>query len=210
MKKFVKDYFTKAVAKKDDFDKKKAEKDAKAGSIAESPLPVTEPDMKIDGESDGDQGMDMSDDEAEESKIESTPITPVDQMINGDGLKRKRLEGEVLDAVSGEGHATPTKRLRSTTPPPPPPPPPPEEDAPDEQSMVEGEDGPGYQESHYSRQEGELPDMDTLDDSLDTTDSPLSPAINDQPRRNDFGMQDEISRGCLIEHSQQLEVEGGA
>lgn len=210
VKKFVRDYFTKAVAKKDDFDKKKTLKDAIAGGAAESPLPAAEPAIKAEDESDGDQGMDMSDDDAEkEAKVESTPITPIDQMVNGEGLKRKRSEGEIPDAVAGEEDlATPTKRLRSTTPPPPPPPPPPEEDAPEEQSMIDPEDGDVYEDSPYNRQEGGLPDIDIGNDSLDATDLSPSPAMTDQPRRKDLDIQGEPPRGCPIEHSQQLEIEG--
>ena len=71
----------------------------------------------------------MSDDEDINTKAEqksATPFTPVDQMMNGDGLKRKRESEEGSNGIKVEDEdATPNKRPRSTTPPAPPPPPPP-------------------------------------------------------------------------------------
>lgn len=83
-------------------------------------------------ESDVDQKMDLSEDEGERPEAEAvtpgdsaTPLTPADQLLDGDRLKRKRSGAEERN---GEGlddmESTPSKRLRSETPPPPPPPPP--------------------------------------------------------------------------------------
>lgn len=121
VKKFVKDYFDKAVLKHREREKRKAEKKAKEGDNA-----VLE-EVKKEEESDGDQDMAMSDDDDDEEekkpKVESTtPITPMDQTLSAEGLKRKREEDENVKAEGEE--ATPSKRLKSETPPPPPPPPP--------------------------------------------------------------------------------------
>ena len=131
MKKFVKEYFDKAVAKKIEHDKKKAEHKEKGGATAASPTPPIESTAKQEGdESDRDQGMEMSDDEPEKEKGNvPTPATPMDQMTNDEGLKRKRGDGDDANGINvDDDEATPSKRPRSETPPPPPPPPPPPAD----------------------------------------------------------------------------------
>lgn len=128
VKKYVQDYFEKAVAKKKEHDKKKAERKAK--EAASGGLAASEPTAKVKREkedhSDGDQDMAMSDDEDVKPKQETvTPVTPLDQLLNTEGLKRKRGEDDDPDSIKKEDeNATPSKRLRSETPPPPPPPPP--------------------------------------------------------------------------------------
>lgn len=75
--------------------------------------------------------MDLSDDEVEQlepglaTPIQSaTPVTPADQLINGERLKRKRGEEEGSNSERLDDlESTPSKRLRSETPPPPPAPP---------------------------------------------------------------------------------------
>lgn len=133
VKKYVKDFFDKVVAQKRAHDKKReerrAEREKEESKVAESLTLATATEEKIEDLSDGEPGMDLSDDEGgDKSKQDSaTPITPVDSLMNGNGgLKRKRdpERGDNGLEVAEEG-ATPTKRPRSETPPPPPPPPPP-------------------------------------------------------------------------------------
>ncbi|KAL8734900.1 MAG: hypothetical protein Q9166_001252 [cf. Caloplaca sp. 2 TL-2023] len=131
VKKHVSDFFEKAVVRKKERDEKEAAKRKKEGFPAETPKVDVGMGTKQDEESDGDHRMDMSDDEDEKPEPDmatpitsATPVTPADQLINGDRLKRKRI-GE--EESNGDGltdtESTPGKRLRSKTPPPPPPPP---------------------------------------------------------------------------------------
>lgn len=159
VKKHVKDYFDKAVAKKREHDKKRAERKAKPEGAQGSPATVVETPVKKEDESDGEEVMVMSDDEdvkAEDIKEESksiTPITPMDKISNGDGLKRKRGGENELNGVKAEDEeATPSKRPRSLTPHVPPPPPPPAEGIPEDDSVMDdsGEyNGETPQESPY-------------------------------------------------------------
>ncbi|KAI4126217.1 MAG: hypothetical protein LQ347_005063, partial [Umbilicaria vellea] len=106
VKKYVKEFFDKAVAKRREHDKKKAERQVKEGGLAESPTAV--PDSVVKEESDDDQGMDLSDDEGKEKQASTTPVTPMDQIANGDGLKRKREYEEGHNGVKPEdADATP-------------------------------------------------------------------------------------------------------
>ena len=128
VKKYVKEFFDKAVAKKKEHDKKKLERNAKDAESKESPIVPVELDIKKEEEeSNGDEVMAMSDDEnGKEEATSLTPMTPITQMINGDGLKRKREPDQALNGTRFEDdNATPNKRPRSITPPAPPPPPPP-------------------------------------------------------------------------------------
>ena len=133
VKKHVKEYFDKAVAKKREHEKKKAERVSKEGESAASPPPTMVADVKEEGESDGDQDMAMSDDDEDvKRKLESaTPVTPSDQLLQAEGLKRKRAKDEGPDSMKIEhSEATPSKRHKSESPPPPPPPPPPADETP--------------------------------------------------------------------------------
>ena len=125
MKKYVHDYFEKAVVKKKEHDRKKAERKAKEVGLG-GPLALTTATRvkkEEEDESDGEHDVAMSDDEDAKMKRESaTPITPLDPQLNAEGLKRKREEDGPDDMKRDD--ATPSKRLRSETPPPPPPPPP--------------------------------------------------------------------------------------
>ncbi len=128
MKKFVKEYFEKAVAKKIAHDKKKAEQKNKGEATVSSPTPPNETMInKGVEESDGDEGMELSDDDpGKEKEDDLTPATPTEQMTNGERLKRKRGDEDGFNGVNAEDDdATPSKRPRSATPPSPPPPPPP-------------------------------------------------------------------------------------
>lgn len=130
VKQHVKEYFDKAAAKRRDHERKKAEQKEKNAAAAE-PIPkVADPIAKKEEESDEELGVNLSDDEVEKEKQDpGTPITPLDQTTNGDGLKRKREDpGDPAGIEAEDEDATPNKRLRSETPPPPPPPPPPPSD----------------------------------------------------------------------------------
>lgn len=142
VKKYVKEYFDKAVAKKREHEMKKAERRSKGGEPAASPTPATVADVKEEEESDGDQDMAMSDeDEYEKPKLQSaTPVTPSDQLLQAEGLKRKRVDEEDPDGAKLEDNeATPNKRLKSESPPPPPPPPPPADGTPPESTPFSNE-----------------------------------------------------------------------
>ena len=125
VKKYVQGYFEKAVAKKKAHDRHKAERKAKEGE-SNAPLgTAAAPEVKREeDDSDRDQDMAISDDEdTMQNQDSTTPITPLDQALLAEGLKRKR--------EAGDDSATREKRLKSESPPPqPPPPPPPAADMP--------------------------------------------------------------------------------
>lgn len=128
----MKEFFDKAVAKKKEYDKKKAERKGNEVDVTQSIRPAAETEIKKeDEESDVDPDLDVSDDDDTEMRKPETetPITPIDQVIGGDGLKRKREDTNGSHITKSEDDATPSKRLRSETPPPPPPPPPPPADS---------------------------------------------------------------------------------
>lgn len=136
IKQHVKEYFDKATAKRREHEKRKAERKEKDGETFTPQKEMADLDVMKEDESDEEQAVNLSDDEADKGKQGSgTPITPIDQISNGDGLKRKR--GDTNDEP---GIATPSKRVRSETPPPPPPPPPPPSDGhfPSENTPPEG------------------------------------------------------------------------
>ncbi|KAL9602575.1 MAG: hypothetical protein Q9219_001719 [cf. Caloplaca sp. 3 TL-2023] len=132
VKKHVKEFFEKAVVRKKERDVREANKGKKEGLPA-APLTMEADSAAKHDESDADQKMDPSDDEAERAAADvvtpgnwATPVTPAEHLINGDGLKRKREdEEERNDDGVFEAESTPSKRVKSETPPPPPPPPPP-------------------------------------------------------------------------------------
>ena len=128
VKKYVHDYFEKAVVKKKEHDRKKSERKARevelGGPLTSTTATKVKKEEEEEEKSDGEHDVAMSDDEDTKLKQESaTPITPLDPQSNAEGLKRKREEDEPDDMKRDD--ATPSKRLRSETPPPPPPPPPP-------------------------------------------------------------------------------------
>ena len=129
----MKEFFEKAVTRKKERDNKEAEKRAIAG-----PPPVqSATDMttlsKQDDQSDGDGGMGLSEDELEKQEPDivtpitsATPLTPANQLVNGESFKRKRnYEGDVSESEDADSPRG--KRYQSDTPLPPPPPPPPME-----------------------------------------------------------------------------------
>lgn len=125
MKKYVQDYFEKAVAKKKEHDKKKADRKAHEADFG-VPATIANTSEAKDDDSDGAQDMAMSEDEDEKAKQDlKTPITPLDNLLIAEGLKRKRESDALPDTVKQEDEeSTPSKRFKSETPPPPPPPPP--------------------------------------------------------------------------------------
>ena len=130
MKQHVKEYFDKAAAKRRDHERKKAEHREKNAGVAEPTQKGANPMARKEEESDEEPGVNLSDDEVEKGKQGSgTPMTPLDQMMNGEGLKRKREDtGDIAGTELEDEDATPSKRLRSETPPPPPTPPTPPAD----------------------------------------------------------------------------------
>ena len=147
------------MAKKKDHDRRKAQKQTMEESRTVSPgTPKIGHEVKKE-ESDVDETMEGSDDEEIKKEPNSvTPITPLDQVVNGEGLKRKREMEVNEDGIKmEEDEATPSKRARSITPPepPPPPPPPPAED----QMLLDGkqslDDWPTFEDSITNGGEGD-------------------------------------------------------
>lgn len=130
VKKYVKEYFDKAVVKKRAYDQKKAGRQDKTADPPALHRPEGLGAVKEEHDSDEELDIGLSDDEGGRAKPDSgSPTTPLDQPLNGDGLKRKRGTPDVPGSDQTEDEpATPSKRLRSETPPPPPPPPPPPAD----------------------------------------------------------------------------------
>jgi [histone H3]-lysine36 N-trimethyltransferase len=138
VKKHVKEFFDKAVAKKAEHDRRKAEKQQKADAgthNAKCVMVNDGPDTGLDSETpvkaDESDDMDMSDEEENEQAVPSGPTTPVLDTPSDEGLKRKREDlAESFDSTPSE---TPSKRFKdedveAAPSPPPPPPPPPAED----------------------------------------------------------------------------------
>lgn len=129
VKKYAKDFFEKVVAQKKAHEEKKAARRGHNGSqgyAAKDSTALSPPgNTTLEDPKDAEHGMDMSDDEGNETKPGSaTPSTPALQLANADGSKRKRDENYEVEGTPMEEQATPTKRLKSETPPLPPPPPP--------------------------------------------------------------------------------------
>ncbi|KAL2353287.1 hypothetical protein BJ546DRAFT_116982 [Cryomyces antarcticus] len=125
VKKYVKDFFDKALAKKREHDKNKAERKAResggGGTPAGSPpSALVEDEMK-----ELEDGTVMSDND-EVAKAEDPPsATP---MENESGMKRKREGGTADDGFADDdqlNQSDRSKKFKETYPPPPPPPPPP-------------------------------------------------------------------------------------
>ena len=139
IKKYVKDYFDKAVAKKKEHDKKRAERKKHDPTMIDSPATQVEREVKKEEHSeDDDELMVMSDNEGNIDARSQSPSTPTHQIVNGEGLKRKREIEDGISKVDGENaEVTPRKRFRSITPPAPPPPPPPPVTAATSDELVE-------------------------------------------------------------------------
>lgn len=133
VKKYVKDFFDKAVAKKAEHDKRRAEKRAalKAGTNGTKELEPSHAEAEPDLPDDEilakavEFEVEISDDESPAQLVGSVPATPGEE-----SLKRKR--DDLNDSLTSTPADTPYKRIKdedSAEPsPPPPPPPPPGED----------------------------------------------------------------------------------
>jgi hypothetical protein len=182
VKKFVKDFFDKAVAKKKERDRKKEEEKLKENEVTDflANIDSAEP-AKLEDDSE-DEIMAISDDEEDikdkpsrTSPNSITPLTPVEQLTNGDGLKRKR---EGLDEVNdlADQNGTPSKRHRSATPPAPPPPPPPADGIPDDEDSLPADESVFYEaESSMNTNEDSIeirPHANPMDDAEHTPTTP--------------------------------------
>ena len=127
VKKFVKEFLDKAAAKSRMRQPSKSDKDTMADVKEDAKTDAKEiaqttsfGNNKIVGKGvdDGEATVKMKDDEDMKDGFKSaTPITPADQIQNGEGLKRKRHDDANEEGVGlGEG-GTPSKRPRSITPP---------------------------------------------------------------------------------------------
>jgi [histone H3]-lysine36 N-trimethyltransferase len=140
VKKYVKDFFDKAVAKKAAHDKMKADKKhdgaAKVNGIKETSndIPSGEAETEVDNAVKVDEldDMELSDDgEDLGHTVPSVPVTPSLETPSDEGLKRKR--DDLSDSFDSMPSATSVKRIKEEDmegqpSPPPPPPPPPAED----------------------------------------------------------------------------------
>lgn len=154
VKKSVRDYFEKAVAKRVAYEKKKAEKKA-AESLKNGQTPASVVSNDIDTPATADTStpldadaedkaamsdVDMSDDELHG---QSVPATPIGESSGDDTLKRKRDEeaqqtpADTDDAFAKRFKADGTSIDASPGPPPPPPPPPADAQVPEQ---IEDED----------------------------------------------------------------------
>lgn len=127
VKKYVQEYFEKAVAKKKEHDKRMSERKTKGEDSGTHVVTSETPEEKREeDENDGDEDMAMSEDEdVKLNQHFAAPVIPLDQLLITEGLKRKRDPNEVADTTNEEGeNITSCKRLKSESPPPPPPPPP--------------------------------------------------------------------------------------
>ncbi|KAL6712777.1 histone methyltransferase set2 [Lecanora helva] len=126
VKKYVQEYFEKAVAKKKTHDKQKAECKAKEEAVASQTTPPALELRADDHNRNRYDKMATSDDENDAPNVDSaSPTTPLDHSLISEGLKRKREPIGDLDMSDQEGEdATPNKRMKSESPPIQPPPPP--------------------------------------------------------------------------------------
>ena len=130
VKAYVKDYFDKAAKKHKEREHRRAERKAKQASTGKSTTAESDgQSAKAHEGSDIEEDATISDDDEDcRQKVESTtPMTPMDMVFTGEGLKRKREGGDDADGALTDAMSTPSKFMRSGTPPPPPPPPMPPE-----------------------------------------------------------------------------------
>ncbi len=140
VRKYVKEFFDKAVAKKAAHDKGKVDKrhdsTTNGNSIKETSNGTSSTTVEVDADSsikiEEPDDMDLSDDgEETEQVVPSMPASPSLDTPSDEGLKRKRDDlGDSFDSTRSE---TPIKRIKEEDieglpSPPPPPPPPPAED----------------------------------------------------------------------------------
>jgi histone-lysine N-methyltransferase SETD2 len=162
VKQYVKEYFEKAVKKKEDIDRHRKEKEARKAKLngsAHGPKPnvncnakTMEMDTKgeSDVEPDEDPEMDMT-------PSSPTPCTPsvVESSFEPSDLKRKRERGE---ETPGDDSESSKRRKEEDLSPPPPPPPPPAESMPEGEEQDEMEDVEGMEEMviHETKEERDM------------------------------------------------------
>ena len=126
VRKYVKDFFDKAVEKDKERRKRRADRKIREGEGHKSPMDGGVLGDKQDNDtakSEEDRDIAISDDEEEKPPVDSTtPATPLDQ-LSLEGLKRKRDQLLEEEEMGIEDQSTPNKLIKSETPPPPPPPP---------------------------------------------------------------------------------------
>jgi len=140
VKKFVKEFFEKAVTKRRDYEKKKAERKAKEGGSTTTPPTATPTvDVKKEGEGYAHPVMNTSEDDVVKDESQSSGSATPASDVSGDNLKRKREDEDESDGVKTQDmDGTANKKLKLETPSPPtPPPPPPAEDMPVNYPMVD-------------------------------------------------------------------------
>lgn len=207
VKKYVKEFFDKAVAKKTAHDKMKAAKkheDMTSGNgIKETPNDVAATEVEMDTENtvkaEELDDVELSDDGEDPGQAApSVPATPSLETPSDEGLKRKRDDlGELFDSTPSE---MPTKRLKDEEmegqpSPPPPPPPPPTEDmiiqmdedaelAAQEEALMRENEEALRQENEEAMHDAELNREDKLSlsllDSIDDTDTAVNGVKTDE------------------------------
>jgi hypothetical protein len=225
VKKYVKEFFDKAVAKKAAHDKMKVDKrhdsitdgnstkgasngtsSTKVKGDAENAIKFEEPD-----------DMDLSDDGEEIGHaVPSVPATPSLDTPSDEGLKRKRDDfGESFDSTPSE---TPVKRIKEDDmeglpSPPPPPPPPPAEDmimqidedaelAAQEEALMRENEEALIRENEEAMQDAELHKEDAkvpLPGSIDDVDAKINGIKKDEHDKmdQDFTMK-EVNGNAIV------------
>ena len=154
VKKYVKDFFDKAVAKREQHDRNKAERRAKDAKESTTATPLND-DTRVDSK-DGDEdvkvdleNIKMEDDIEPEDEIDNIKqeLSPLEEEFKNDessaDLKRKRDNNTPPTKQIGDIDITTPKKIKSETetpPPPPPPPPPPMEDVQDDAMVADVRD----------------------------------------------------------------------
>lgn len=166
VKKSVRDYFEKAVAKRVEYEKKKAEKKAaEALKNGQTPASVVSNDIDTPATADTSTPLDadaedkatMSDVDMSDDELhgQSVPATPIGESSGDDTLKRKRDEeaqhtpADTDDAFAKRFKADGTAVDASPGPPPPPPPPPADAQVPDQ---IQEEEDPAAAEMRVAQE----------------------------------------------------------
>ncbi|KAE8449170.1 histone methyltransferase set2 [Mollisiaceae sp. DMI_Dod_QoI] len=164
VKRYVRDFFEKAVEKKKILDKKKKEKEAL--KLANGSNGVSRPivDAKLEKDEDGgsdaeavaDETMDLTPNSPIELPGSPQPSIPATPSLSD--LKRKRVDAELEDTPGGTDDSESNKRLKEedATPPPPPPPPPVESPIVDGMMDIEQVKEETEEEKELRRQEEDL------------------------------------------------------
>ncbi|KAJ8608471.1 hypothetical protein MRB53_039636 [Persea americana] len=153
VKKYVKEYFDKAVLKKVDHDRKKAEKRAHGEKNGHSvPDSIATPTMDLDSAtpigsptakpSKEDEDIALSENEVEDDDDapSESQISPDESNLSSDNKRKREADETPLTVASDGDDINPSKRTRSESEPPPPPPPPPPPGAPPEDDEPQSAD----------------------------------------------------------------------